>query len=215
MGAPASSVSPLPVASVSITPPPRPTGLGAPLAPQPVQQVAIANVPLPPVRSSALVTVASAEKPPAPTLAPLPDLIRQGPEPIPAVAVMAYASQPAEAIALRGSVAPPLSPLAMQRALAPRRTQFYAARLDQTNFAMLTQSTTLAATMPQKDLGIRPGLRAAVKAEGRAVVLQGSPLLNAQTSAMMVELRADRFSGATLRPVRTAALAMDAASDLR
>ncbi|MDB5642045.1 MAG: hypothetical protein JWN07_1362 [Hyphomicrobiales bacterium] len=208
MGAPGPSVAtPVQVAAISILPPPRPAGLGAPLA-QPVQQVAIADVPLPPIRPSALVSVAAAEKTPA----PLPDLIRQGSEP--AVAVLAYAPQAADPLALRGAVLPPSPPVLPQRAQAPRRTQLYAARLDLTNFTMLTQPAVLSGAMAQADLGMRPGLRPAVKAEGRAVALQASPLASAQLTALFADLQADRFTGAAVQPMRTAALALDPAPDV-
>ncbi|MDB5545015.1 MAG: hypothetical protein JWO64_2164 [Hyphomicrobiales bacterium] len=208
MGAPASSsAAPVQVAAISITPPPRPAGLGAPLAAPIVAnpQVAFLSAPLPPVRPSALVSVASAEK----TIAPLPDVIRQGAEP--ALTALGYAPQLADSLALRGSVLPPPAPT-VQRALAPRRTQLYAARLDQTNFALLTQAAPLSGALASRELGMRPGLRAAVKAEGRAVALQGSLLATDQFRDMLSELRTDRFTGAA---VRTASLTLDAPSDLR
>lgn len=209
MGTPtSSSVAPVQVAAISITPPPRPAGLGAPLAAPAVAtpQVAFVSAPLPPVRPSALVGVASAEK----TIAPLPDVIRQGAEP--ALAVLAYAPQPGDNLALLGSVVPQSSAPVAQRAVAPRRTQLYAARLDQTNFTLLTQSGPLSGALAQKELGMRPGLRAAVKAEGRAVALQGSLLATDHFRDTLTELRTDRFTGPA---VRTASLTMDAPSDLR
>ncbi len=208
MGAPASSsIAPIQVAAISITPPPRPAGLGAPLAvPVANQQVAFASAPLPPVRPTALVGVASAEK----TIGPLPEVIRQGSEP--AIAALAYAPQLGDSLALRGTVLPTPPAPAVQRAQAPRRTQLYAARLDQTNFAMLTRPTPVSGAMAQKDLGMRPGLRAAVKEEGRAFALQGSLLATAQSSNVLSELRTDRFTGAA---VRTASLTLDAQPDLR
>jgi hypothetical protein len=59
---------------------------------------------------------------------------------------------------------------------------------------------------------MRPGLRPAVKAEGRAVALQGSLLSTDLYRDMLSELRTDRFTGAA---VRTASLTLDAPSDLR
>ena len=99
----------------------------------------------------------------------------------------------------------------LQRAAAPARTRFYAARLDQTNFGLLTQPAALSGALASKDLGMRPGLRAAVKAEGRAVALQGSLIATTQFRDMLAELRTDRFTGPA---VRTASLMVDAPSDL-
>src|SRR5206468_3262211 len=98
IGAPAPAVTPVQVAAVAIVPPRRPAGLGAPLAP--VAPQVVASAPLPPIRPSILVSVAAAEKAPA----PLPDLIRQGAEP--AVGLLAYAPA-GEGLALRGTVLPP------------------------------------------------------------------------------------------------------------
>ncbi len=208
IGAPSASVTPVQVAAISVLPPRRPADLGGPQAAP--AQVAYANVPLPPVRPNALVSVATAEKPQA----PLPDLIRQGTEP--AIAVMAYAPPVGEALALRGSIAPSLSPQALQKAMAPRRTQLYAARLDRNNFAMLTQPDPLTAgAIPQKEIGIRPGLRISVRAEGRAVALQGSPLASPQFDAMLADLQAGRFTGPAVGPLRTAALGSDSSTELR
>jgi hypothetical protein len=177
------------------------------LAAQPVQQVAFADVPLPPVRPTTLVSVASAETSPA----LLPDLIRQGSEP--AVAVLAYAPQPGDSLALRGSIPSPSAGVStMSRVIAPRRTQLYAARLDQSNFTLLTQPAVLSGALAQKDLGMRPGLRASVKAESRAVALQASPLASPQFAAMSADLQADRFTGPA---VQTASLALELVPDLR
>jgi hypothetical protein len=208
MGAPASSTAaPVQVAAISITPPPRPAGLGAPLAAPALanQQVAFASMPLPPVRPSALVGVTTVER----AIGPLPEVIRPSAEP--PLAVLAYAPQSPDSIALRASLLPSPSASALQRAAEPARTRFYAARLDQTNFALLTQTAALSGALATKDLGMRPGLRAAVKAEGRAVALQGSLLATTQYRDMLAELRTDRFTGPA---VRMASLTMDAPSDL-
>jgi uncharacterized protein YcbK (DUF882 family) len=208
MGAPASSsVAPVQVAAISITPPPRPAALGAPLAVPAAanQQVAFANTPIPPARPSALGGVSSVEK----TFGPLPEVIRPSAEP--PLAVLAYAPQSPDSLALRASLLPSTLASTLQRAAAPARTRFYAARLDQTNFGLLTQPAALSGALASKDLGMRPGLRAAVKAEGRAVALQGSLIATTQFRDMLAELRTDRFTGPA---VRTASLMVDAPSDL-
>lgn len=198
IGAPA----PVQVAAVAFsaepvpTPPRRPAELGAVAVLAPAQPH-IADAPLPPVRPSALVAVASAQKAPA----PLPDVIRHGAG-NESVEVMAYAAQPATVI----MDAPPLRGSTAMRAIEPKRTRLYAARLDRTNFALLTQATALGQSYEQKDLGMRPGLRAAVKAEGRALALSGAPLAPEAVVAMFADLRADRFTASAMRPVRTADL---------
>jgi uncharacterized protein YcbK (DUF882 family) len=208
MEATAPSVMPVQVAAIAITPPRRPAALRAPPTDLAPAQVAYADVPLPPVRPSALVSVVAEKAAP-----PLPDVIRQGAEP--AIAALAYAPTQPDSLGLRGSVIPALSPQALQRALAPRRTQLYAARLDQSNFALLTQPAALTGSMQQKDLGLRPGLRAAVKAEGRALAMQASPLATVRFDAMLADLRTDAFTGAAMQPVRTAGLAIGPVADLR
>ena len=197
------------VATISILPPPRPAALDAPrpaaLDAPLVQQLAFADVPLPPVRLNSPAPAASAER----AKIPLPELIRQGSEP--AVAVLAYAPQPGDSLGLRGSV----SSLATTMFVPPSRTQLYAARLDQSNFTLLTQPAVLSGALAQKDLGMRPGLRAAVKAESRAVALQATALATPQVAALSADLQSDRFTGPAERPVRTASLAQEVAAELR
>ncbi len=207
MGAPGGAIAtPVQVAAISILPPPRPAALGAP----PVQQVAYADVPLPPVRPNMSVNVASSQKGPV----PLPDLIRQGSEP--AMALLAYAPQSGDSLALRGTVLPQAATAsATPYARAPRRTKLYAARLDKSNFTLLIQPAVLSGALAQKDLGMRPGLPAAVRAESRALVLQATPLVTPQLAAMFADLQADRFTSHAEKALQTASLSREAAPDFR
>ncbi len=208
--------TPVQVASIDVLPPRRPVSLGgaplpvvAPAAPV-LPQVALANVPLPPVRPAALggaPTTLAAAKVPMPV--PLPDVIRQGVETAPA-AVMAYAPQPASALddtrgALRGSLA--AAPAMPARILPPKKTALYAARLDRTNYALLTQTAALQSTVTAQDIGIRPGLKASVKAEGRSLALSGTmQVVTTSFGAVASDLPVGRFTGSALRPLQTAAL---------
>lgn len=214
--------TPVQVAAIDVLPPRRPVEMGgAPLpvaaapaatAPAALPQVALANVPLPPVRPVALggkpqATTLAAANVPVPV--PLPDVIRQGVESAPA-AVMAYAPQPGSALddtrgALRGTIAaaPNAAP---QKVLPPKKTALYAARLDRTNYGLLTQASALESTVTSQDIGIRPGLKASVKAEGRSVALSGTAQVTTTFGAVASDLPVGRFTGSALRPLQTAAL---------
>jgi hypothetical protein len=164
----------------------------------------MASVPLPPVRPVALGGVAVAAAPVA-----LPSVIRQGVEPAPAV--MAYAPTQASALdetrnALRGSLASAPATVLPARLLAPKKTQLYAARLDRTNYTMMLKPDALTASVTPQDVGIRPGLKASVKAEGRSLALAGVAQMPTSFGALASELPTDRFTGSALRPMQTAAL---------
>ncbi len=205
--------TPVQVAAIDVLPPRRPVEMGgaplpvvAPAAPV-LAQVALANMPLPPVRPAALggaPTTLAANVP-----VPLPEVIRQGVETAPA-AVMAYAAQPASALdetrgALRGTLA--AAPAMPARILPPKKTALYAARLDRTNYALLTQATALEGAVTAQDIGIRPGLRASVKAEGRSLALSGTMQVTTTSfGAVASDLPVGRFTGSALRPLQTAAL---------
>ena len=208
--------TPVQVAAIDVLPPRRPVEMGgkpqlvvpavaqAPApAPAPAQ-VAMASVPLPPVRPVALGGVAVAAAP-----VPLPSVIRQGVEQAPAV--MAYAPTQASALdetrgALRGSLAAAPATALPARLLAPKKTQLYAARLDRTNYAMMMQPTALTTSVSAQDVGIRPGLKASVRAEGRSLALAGVAHMPTGFGAMASDLPTDRFTGSALRPLQTAAL---------
>jgi uncharacterized protein YcbK (DUF882 family) len=222
--------TPVQVAAIDVLPPRRPVEMGgkpqlvvpavaqapAPaLAPAPVLApapapapaqvaVAMASVPLPPVRPVALGGVAVAAAP-----VPLPSVIRQGVEQAPAV--MAYAPTQASALdetrgALRGSLAAAPATALPTRLLTPKKTQLYAARLDRTNYAMMMQPTALTTSVSAQDVGIRPGLKASVRAEGRSLALAGVAHMPTGFGAMASDLPTDRFTGSALRPLQTAAL---------
>jgi len=206
--------TPVQVAAIDVLPPRRPVEMGGkpmPVVPVVAQapapapaQVAMASVPLPPVRPVALGGVAVAAAP-----VPLPSVIRQGVEPAPAV--MAYAPTQASALdetrnALRGSLASAPATVLPARLLAPKKTQLYAARLDRTNYTMMMQSDALTTSVSAQDVGIRPGLKASVKAEGRSLALAGVAHMPTSFGAMASELPTDRFTGSALRPVQTATL---------
>jgi len=206
--------TPVQVAAIDVLPPRRPVEMGGkpmPVAPVVAQapapapaQVAQASVPLPPVRPVALGGVAIAAAPVA-----LPSVIRQGVEPAPAV--MAYAPTQASALdetrnGLRGSLASAPATVLPARLLAPKKTQLYAARLDRTNYTMMLKPDALTASVTPQDVGIRPGLKASVKAEGRSLALAGVAQMPTSFGAMASDLPTDRFTGSALRPMQTAAL---------
>ena len=215
--------TPVQVAAIDVLPPRRPVEMGGKPAPMPnvppvaqasvsapapaPAQVAMAQVPLPPVRPMALGGTSVAAIVPAPV--PLPNVIRQGVEQPPSV--MAYAPTRSAALdetrsALRGSLAAaPATPLPA-RLLAPKKTALYAARLDRSNYAMMMQSNTLSNAVTAQDVGIRPGLKASVKAEGRSLALAGTAQVTTSFGPMASDLPTDRFTGSALRPVQTAAL---------
>ena len=216
--------TPVQVAAIDVLPPRRPVEMGgkpalapvvasvaqapaiAPAAPAPAQ-VAMASVPLPPVRPVALGGANVAAVVPAPV--PLPSVIRQGVEQAPSV--MAYAPQQASALddtrtALRGSLASAPAIALPARLLPPKKTQLYAARLDHTNYTMMMQPAALTASVTPQDVGIRPGLKASVKAEGRSVALAGVAQVTTSFGALASDLPTDRFTGSALRPVQTASL---------
>lgn len=208
--------TPVQVAAIDVLPPRRPVEMGGkpmPVVPTVAQapapapapaQVAMASVPLPPVRPVALGGVAVAAAP-----VPLPSVIRQGVEPAPAV--MAYAPTQASALdetrnGLRGSLASAPATVLPARLLAPKKTQLYAARLDRTNYTMMLKPDALTSSVSAQDVGIRPGLKASVKAEGRSLALAGVAQMPTSFGAMASDLPTDRFTGSALRPVQTAAL---------
>jgi hypothetical protein len=144
----------------------------------------------------------------------LPSVIRQGVEQAPAV--MAYAPQQPSALddtraALRGSLASAPATILPARLLPPKKTQLYAARLDRTNYGMMMQSAALTTSVTPQDVGIRPGLKASVKAEGRSMALAGVAQVTTSFGALASDLPTDRFTGSALRPVQTAALDTDKA----
>ncbi len=220
MGVPTPPVIPVQVASIAVTPPTfaptnfplpprRPAELGAAPVVAPAAVVAYADVPLPPVRPAALVTLASAN---------LPDVIRQGAEP--ALGVMAYAAPAVAALAIEEANRPALRGALPVRAAAPalaqpvglranavvRKPQLVAARLDRTNFALMTQPTALAATMSQSQLGAMTGLRAAARNDARSWAMSGQVQGATEFGAVVSELSSKGFSGPAVRPVQVSSL---------
>jgi hypothetical protein len=57
-----------------------------------------------------------------------------------------------------------------------------------------------------QDIGIRPGLKASVRAEGRSVALAGTAQVTSSFGVFASDLPTDRFTGSALRPMQTAAL---------
>jgi len=201
--------TPVQVAAIDVLPPRRPVEMGG--APPPVAaapasapvQVAMANVPLPPARPAAFggAKIAAAVS--------LPSVIRQGVEAAPTV--MAYAATPALSLeearnGLRGSLASAPANALPSRMVQAKKTALYAARLDRSNYTLMLQSAALTTTVSPQDVGIRPGLKAAVKAEGRSAALAGVAQVTTTFGALASDLPTDRFTGSALRPMQTASL---------
>jgi hypothetical protein len=137
-------------------------------------------------------------------------VIRQGVEPAPA-GVLAYAAAGLSddaRLALRGSVAGAAQQAT--RPVVPRKPPLYAARLDRTNFTLMTQPVLVSHAVAAKDLGMRPGLRAAVKADSRAWALTAQVQVASEFGPVLVsDLRTDAFTGAAVPSFPAAGLAQD------
>ncbi len=189
------------VAAVQLMPPRRPVELGGtPQAPA-AAPVVFANVPLPPVRPQAGLVLASAERGSAPLPVPLPDVIRNGNAAAPD-GLMAYAPNDSR-LGLRGALtgAPP-----QNVRVVVRKPVLYAARIDRSNFTLMTQPVALQQAVAAKDLGMRPGLKASVKADSRAWALTAQVQVASEFAPVLVsELRTDAFTGSSIASVQVPA----------
>lgn len=201
-------VAPVQVAAIPVTtaqlpsPPRRPADIGAP----PPAVVALADAPLPPSRPASL--VAALQAPPA-----LPDVIRNGAETRPesALAYVMAASTSVEADQTGARAGSPVRALGDNRPrLAPaRKIQLVAARLDQSNFAMLSSPAAVAQAMPLSGLGVTPNVRASAKSEARAQALSPHAQIAGGFGASATDLRVDAFTGPAVRPVVARGIAQD------